>query len=341
MNSLNITLLMISIIVLGLIVSFTIESSVNYNFHEYFYPKLYNQYGNHLTHNDNEYLKNVTVGREKASKSKIILCSLARNISKVFEKTKSRFEYIGSQFQEYKIVVFENDSLDNSRELLASWTLSNNNVILLQCCDMGDCDCRLQTRTGYGYGTFSKERLSKMAVYRQEYLNFVKKYFNHFDYMLVVDFDLDGCINVDGLFDSIVKEEWGAIFCNGRVSFPGSFGMKTIPYDSMAVLFMEDDYMIKSYGLVKLLKNTLKMELNGYNSHYYEVKSAFNGYGLYRIKSLDGCSYVSNSNACEHINLAKCLHDKGEKMYINYYWDGYFNRQGDSLFNIVKSLQKK
>jgi hypothetical protein len=158
--------------------------------------------------------------------------------------------------------------------------------------------------------------------------------------MLVVDFDLDGCININGLFDSIGKKDWGAIFCNGRISFPGSFGLKTVPYDSMAVLFMEDNYNIKSYGAFETLNKAFRMEYSGYNSHFYQVKSAFNGYGLYRIKSLEGCSYISNSNACEHINLAKCLSDKGEKMYINYYWNGYFNRQGDSLLNMLKSFNK-
>ena len=344
MDTLNISLIIILTIIILIVILFCIESNINYNFHEYFNPKLYNQYGNHLIYNNDEYIKNVIIGKNIASKSKIVICSLARNISDIFTKTKSRLEYIGSQFEEYKIVMFENDSFDNSRELIGDWTHTNNNVILLECCDLGNCYCELKNKTGYEYGTFSKERLSKMALYRQQYLNFVNKYFKHFDYMLVMDFDLDGCINVNGLFDSIAKEDWGAIFCNGRVSLPSTFGLKTIPYDSMAVLFMEDNYNIKSYGFVEILNKSLKMEYSGYDSHFYQVKSAFNGYGLYKVKSLEGCSYISNNNtnmnACEHINLAKCLHNKDEKIFINYYWDAYFNRQGDSLLNILKSLYK-
>lgn len=340
MDSLNIAILIILIIVICAIISFCIEYSINYNFHEYFNPKLYNQYGTHLIYNNNEYMKNIVVGKNIASKSKIVICSLARNISKIFKKTKSRLEYICSYFDEYKIILFENDSSDNSRELIRNWSQSNRNVILLKCCDLGSCDCKLKTRTGYGYGTFSQERFSKMALYRQQYLNFVNIYYKHFDYMLVVDFDLDGCININGLFDSIAKKDWGAIFCNGRISLPGSFGLKTIPYDLIAILFMEDNYNIKSYGGFEILNKGFRMEYSGYNSHFYQVKSAFNGYGLYRIKSLEGCSYISNSNVCEHINLAECLYNKGEKMYINYYWDGYFNRQGDSFLNILKSFNK-
>jgi hypothetical protein len=331
----------IILIIITIVILFCIEFNYNYNFHEYFNPKLYNKYGNHLIYNNNDYIINVAIGKKLASESKIVICCLARNISNILEKTKNRLEYIGSQFSKYNIVLFENDSIDNSRELLTNWIKINSNVILLECCDLGSCDCKLKTKTGYGYGTFSEERLSKMALYRQQYLNYVNKHFKHFDYMLVVDFDLDGCINVNGLFDSIAKQDWGAIFCNGRVSIPGTIGLKTVPYDSMAVLFMEDDYNIKSYKLGEILNKIFKMELNGYNSHYYQVKSAFNGYGLYKIKSLEGCSYISNSNACEHINLAKCLYDKGEKIYINYYWDGYFNRQGDTIIGILSSFYKK
>lgn len=341
METSKIVLVIILTIIILIVILFYIEFNTNYNFHEYLNPKLYNQYYNHLVHNNPEYLTNVVVGKKIASESRIVICSLARNVSKIFEKTKSRLEYIGSQFTEYKIILFENDSTDNSRELLTDWTKTNSNIILLECCDLGSCECKLKTKTGYGYGTFSEERLGKMALYRQQYLNFVNKHFKHFNYMLVVDFDLDGCVNINGIFDSVAKEDWGAIFCNGRISLPGTFGLKTIPYDSMAVLFMGEDYNIKSYGLSELLKRSFLLDYYSGYKHFFQVKSAFNGYGLYKISSLDGCSYISNSNACEHINLAKCLHEKGEKIFINYYWDGYFNRQGDSLVGILTSLSNK
>ncbi len=331
----------IIIIIITIIILVCVELSVDYNFHEYLNPKLYNRFGNHTIYNDPEYLTNIVVGETIASKSKIVICSLARNVSHVFEKNKSRLEYICSKFDEYRIVLFENDSSDNSRELLSDWTKINKNVILLECCGLGSCICSLKTKTGYEYGGMSRERLSRMAMYREQYLNFVNLYFKNFDYMLVMDFDLDGCININGLFDSIAKEDWGAIFCNGRVSVPGTFGLKTIQYDSLAMLFMEDDYKPKSFKTGDHLSKLIKSEYNGYNSHFYQVKSAFNGYGIYKIKSLDGCSYISDPNLCEHINLAKCLYDKGEKMFVNYYWDGYFNRQGESPVAKLKNKTKK
>jgi hypothetical protein len=289
-------------------------------------------------YNSDEFISNVNEGTQIAKRSKIVICCLARNISKIFEKTKSRLEFIGKQFNEYKIIIFENDSSDNSRQLIQDWANLNNNIILLSCCDLGSCNCELKYKTGYEYGSFSDKRFSKMALYRQQYLNFVNKFFKHYDYMLVVDFDLDGNININGIFDSLSKKEWGAIFCNGRVSLPGSFGFKTLPYDAIAILFSDDNYESKKYNIDEIIYRYFKMDWIGYNNHFVEVKSAFNGYGLYKIKSLTNCSYINNNNACEHINLAKCLNDKNDKIFINYYWEGYFNRQGDNLFNILINI---
>jgi hypothetical protein len=114
--------------------------------------------------------------------------------------------------------------------------------------------------------------------------------------------------------------------------------MKTLPYDSMATLFENDDYNIKKYNLFSLFYKTQKMDYLIKKRHFIPVKSAFNGYAIYKIKSLNGCSYINNDNLCEHINLAKCLNDKNEKMFINSYWEGYFNIQGDNPIKVFNNM---
>lgn len=324
-------------------VLFCVEYSVSYNFHEFMHPSLYGHCNKDIIAcNDDMVQRNVACGKAQASQSTIAICSLARNISPVFSKTRARLEYIGEQFLDYKIIVFENDSADNSRDLLHQWRLSNPNVILLDCCHVHSCECRLKTQTGYTYGTFSKERLFQMAWFRQQYLDYVLKFHHDYDYMLVIDFDLDGCININGLFDSIAKKEWSAIFCNGRTSLPGTFGLKTCAYDPMAVVLLHEEYDHVTYTISNLVRTIVKQEYYSNTNHFLSVKSSFNGCALYKIKSLKGCSYIPRNNQylCEHINLAKCLHEKGEKLFVNYYWVGYFNRQGDTLLNLLHSFRQ-
>lgn len=336
---------MIRYIILFLfLIIIVINIEYNFNFHKLWYPNFYKlphkQASNPFNGiiKDKEFINNANKGRSIALNSKIAICCLVRNNSNIFEKTKARIEYIAQHFKEYKIIIFENDSTDKSRELIKNWSNINNNVILLNCCHLQNCDCKLKTKKGYEYGSFTKERLCKMALYRQEYLNYVLYNLNHYDYMLVIDFDLDGNANLDGLFDSLNKSNWGGIFCNGQVPLYGTLGTKTIIYDSIATVFIEEDYnKMFDYNILKKYLD-MNTKTNQEKNHFIEVKSSFNGYGIYKIKSLSDCSYIGNDNICEHINLAKCLHDKGEKLFINSYWLGYFNIQGDSPLRILYDL---
>lgn len=310
-----------------------VELSTNKNYHEQLYPTLYElPTTNEEIDLSNEYIKK---GYLRAAQSKIAICCLVRNNAKIVNKSKIRLEHIGKYFKDYKIIMFENDSDDNTRELLKEWRKENSNVILLDCCDDGNCDCKLKHMTGYSFGYNSSQRLSRMARFRENYLNYVKKSLNDYDYMLVVDFDLNGNADINGLFDSIAKDDWGAIFCNGRTSMPGSFGAMTIPYDSLAYLDENSGYENVQVSLSSLSYNTLSMIYMTATTHFGRVKSAFNGYGLYKIKILNDCSYIGNDSLCEHINLANCIDKKNEKMFINSKWQGYFDRQGDNPYKIL------
>jgi hypothetical protein len=335
---------MIKYIVLFLFLIIIITSiEYNVNFHELWYPNFYKLPDKQVSNpfnsiiKDKEFINNANKGRSIALNSKVAICCLVRNNSKIFEKSKARIEYIAKHFKEYKIIIFENDSTDNSRELVENWSNINNNVILLDCCHLENCDCKLKTKKGYEYGSFSSERFGKMALYRQEYLNYLLYNLNHYDYMLVIDFDLDGNVNIDGLFDSLNKSDWGGIFCNGQAPIYGTLGFKTITYDSLANVFVEDDYNTINFNALKKYID-MNSKIDYEKTHFLEVKSSFNGYGIYKIKNLSDCSYIGNNNICEHINLAKCLHDKGEKLFVNSYWLGYFSVQGDSPIKTLYEL---
>lgn len=49
----------------------------------------------------------------------------------------------------------------------------------------------------------------------------------------------------------------------------------------------------------------------------FQVKGAFGGVAIYRLNKLEGCSYTSCFNGCEHNCLSQCLVKKGEKLYMH------------------------
>jgi len=324
------------VIVLVLIILLFLEYYImkhNINFHKYWNP---NYYDCKTLKIDSNIDKNrIKMGKKIASESRIVICGLARNDSNIVKSTIERLLFIGLEFKDYRIIIFENDSSDNTRKLIYNISKKYNKIILLDCCDMGSCNCKLKRRNGYNIGL--SERIKKMGFYRDRYLDYIKKNLYDFDYMLVIDFDLDGNTNIDGLFENLSYKNWAGIFLNGKNPLVFTFGLKTVTYDSLAYTDLEDEYKnfninsnkfnINYKGLNDLYRMNIRINKNKRN--LIGVKSAFNGYGLYKIKDILNCKYSGNLR-CEHSNLAKCINENEGKMYINRNWLGYFNGQGPS-----------
>ena len=73
------------------------------------------------------------------------------------------------------------------------------------------------------------------------------------------------------------------------------------------------------------------------NTDLIPVKSAFNGYGIYKIKSILNSSYIGDTN-CEHTNLAKNIIENNGKLYIDPNWIGYVDRQGPAEGGLIYLL---
>jgi hypothetical protein len=179
-----------------------------------------------------------------------------------------------------------------------------------------------------------------MATYREQYLDYVKNNLSDYDYMLVVDFDLQGNSSIDGLFHSIANENWDAIFINGKTGAYGFFGLVIFTYDGLAFIDIDSDFDVLGNSYTTTLKNVLNMTCKLKNRYdLYPCKSAFNGYGLYKINSLIKykASYIGDQ-LCEHSNLTKNIVQNNGKIFINPLWYGYFNIQGPGgLIDLILS----
>jgi len=328
-------ILKLLLFIVFILILWEIEISYKFKPYLYLYPELYDddKYNNIQLKKDdypNKVFEDIEKGKKIAQNKTIAICGLCRNTEGSLKKMKKKLVNIGEKFKDYEIIIFENDSNDNTRNLLKEWTKENKKVTLLDC---EEENCILKEKHGYD-GTNTK-RLEKMAGFRERYLDYVKKS-NKFDYMLVVDMDLEGNQVIDGIFHSIGQDkEWGAIFINGRSPLPVlniSFLYDTIahvpidcPLDKIESFRNKIAIFICNYVLYN--KNEL-----------HEVISAFNGFGLYKVSALKNCSYKGNNNLCEHINLNLCMYLNGEKIYINPLWKGYFNRQGPNKGPLRKLL---
>lgn len=268
-------------------------------------------------------------GRNIAAKSGINFCMLARDCRESIEKNTLIIEEWGNLFEDYRVIIFENDSVDGSRDSIRKWASMNNKVKLIECDEF--LDCKLKERTGYGLGALSKARIEKMGKYREKYLEEIRN--SDFEYSMVIDVDLDlSSVPINGLLTSLaIPGDWDALFHNGRVTIPGTMGTFTIPYDTLA--FEKYNTTVKKNGDVFFnpFVAFLHMFLIYGKGEVVRVNSAFNGLALYRTKAMKTGSYInSGSDICEH----NVLHASMKNKYTSPSWIGYYSRQGDG--SIIK-----
>lgn len=281
---------------------------------------------------------------------KVIFATLARNIAPFFKKTKFKMTTIGNLFSDYRILVFENDSKDKSRELLQAWSKLDSKVILLDCCDQKQCDCKLKEIHPHKFGITSSKRIHVMKTYRQKLLHYAKTHFiNSFDYYIVFDFDLPGAIYMDGFLSNFITQShpWDMVFARGLHAMPIPFSNQLFVYDGLAFIGKNDSFHYKDSPLKEVIH--FNQEVNQYSigDAWVPVKSGFNGMAIYDFPKLKDCNYLSDTFKCEHIALHHDMHQKG---FSNIFYNPSFviivGQQGNSRFqyitnSILKSAIKK
>jgi hypothetical protein len=321
-----ITLLIISLVVIILVI---IDYYTRFNWRRFWMPESFKVQDEKKTHN----------GKHIAKQNTIVISALVRNNESSFNFTKKAVELIGSVFKDYKVILFENDSDDDTRKILNAWTQENSHVTLLNCCNIGNCECKLSRKSNYHIGALSEERQTRMQEYRNIILDHIRKNLSHFDLLLTCDFDLNAVPHMKGLYDILDSSTpWDGVFCNGRTSVPGTFGAIALCYDGLAYVSLNGNtHAHKPAKLLKLINQIFKMNLNLLSSKHnlVEVESAFNGYGIYKMPSILPHSYAGEYY-CEHINIHKKMRDAGSRLFICKSWTANIDLQGPPLHELLK-----
>lgn len=306
------------------------------------HTKIENRIVNYQNNNRNILSKeDIIKGKNVAKNNRINICFIIRDCERQVKNNMKYLERIGSIFKDYRIIIFENDSKDNSRNIIKNFCRKNNKINLIECDTQ---DCKLSFKKSYEYGQFSRSRISKMGFYRNKYLEVAKK--TNFEFTMVIDIDLDlSQIDINGIYYCLSKQErWNGIFMNGRVNIPGFLGLASIPYDAQA--YSNGYSGCKSfsnnlYHLKDVLYNYASLIKVNYANDLFPVKSSFNGCAIYKTKALNNVDYTNNGDiSCEHCYLHKNI----SNLYVAPGWVTYLNFAplGDGgLINQFKNIMSK
>ena len=214
----------------------------------------------------------------------VAFCFIVKDGSKYLNKNIQCIIDLGLLFcDEYKIFYVENDSMDNTKEILKKYKLNNNNIFGKH---LSFVDKKYSTelcKNEFDINCFN--RLERLAYLRNIALEQAKEW-TKCNYMIMLDLD----------FIDFDKKEFINMFniINTNKNIDGIFGMSITTNGNL--------YDI---GAVKPMTKILSIMLE---EKIIKVESAFSGFGIYRMKPImdKNLNYKVNSNdLVDHIFFNK------------------------------------
>jgi len=257
--------------------------------------------------------------QKKLSESILIFCGIVRNCGKNLKKNIRTVNSICDLAKDYHVVIFENDSIDNTKQILTDWANKRKNIHI----SLNDFNTiTIPKKQAVVNPFFSIHRIEKMAFYRNNYLEYIDKENLQGDYVIIVDLDVQN-ICTQGIIDSFtLNHEWDAITANGISRAPSSFFRKKY-YDTYALIECGLENISQTERSIKDAQyrwNFLKPAMP-----LFRVASAFGGLAIYKREAIANCRYGVLLNEdekvecrTEHFYLYQQMKANGyDKVFIN------------------------
>lgn len=242
--------------------------------------------------------------RINMKKYNVIFAGTIRNVEKYIKNGISDIDLCGQKFNDYAVILYENDSKDNTRSILQDFKKDNYHYIF---------EDNIKERS----------RTKRLANGRNKILDKMREINKngYYDYFIILDID---DVNSSGIFvDSIETcfehENWDVLTGN----------QSGIYYDLWA-LRKKDDMEYDCWEKVRnrynpfAVKKYVHSNLKNYpqTTELLEVDSAFGGAGIYKIQSIpEHCRYVgqhtNGKEKCEHVEFNECIKKNGGTIFIN------------------------
>jgi hypothetical protein len=254
--------------------------------------------------------------KDKISNLNIIIAGTCMNVEMYIKNILSHIDRCGSKFNSYHVIIFENDSVDKTRELLIEYKKNNYTYIFKD----GMCDKE-------------KSRTRRLAYARNQILEKVRELnnLNNYDYLLLLDMDN---VNENGTFVETIDrcfennlDTWDMMGANQFGDYYDKWALRKsgqLNYDCWL--------KVKKHGNTEKAKNkyvkTIKYTYED-DGILIPVTSAFGGTAIYKLNSIPKkCVYkgyhLTGDDKCEHVDFNKCIKKNGGKLFINtlFYNDG-------------------
>jgi len=208
----------------------------------------------------------------------VIICGVVKNAAANLNNNIKLAMQLGVKCDKYKIVIYENNSTDATKEILQAYK-SNNNFEIISEDIQADIIKRESKIWAYTAVTGSDHpcRIEQIANSRNKIIAELKRdTYLEYNYVVMIDFDAKFFLS-DGIMNSLysVKENRKRIIYANSIDYYDYYALRS-PHSEFNLFGPE---IMGEFFWNKMHQNRLKINPN--SSDLVSVYSAFNGIGVY------------------------------------------------------------
>jgi len=253
---------------------------------------------------------------------KVVVCGVCKNVADRLPYSIKIMENIGNLCSDYRIIVYENNSTDQTPKLLQAWNMQNSKVLTIsEQLTPEECK-RIFVNPDWGnknHDFFKPEPIARARNIVKDIA--MSEQYKQFEYLIWIDMDFMIEPAYKGFIEIFTSnKEWDAIFAYS--SHPnGQF------YDWYA--FRDHKYPLGPELLGNYwwdFKKTITLNMK---DEWYPVYSAFGGCGIYKKSSIQGCQYSGV--------VTKDVENFYKQIFLN---EPLSNQFIQKYFDYIKNLKK-
>lgn len=244
-------------------------------------------------------------GAKAAASRSVAFVGLARDIAGIIPATIERIKATGQCFAECHAVVVENDSTDDTKNVLRAWQREQPDKVTLHLEDNG---------REHLHG-FERERVVALAEYRNRCRELVRERCPGVDYVIVIDMDSWGGWSLAGVLNGIGwHERMPAAGCMASTSLFMHYGtriegrMTWSHYDNWAYRWLGWEWRIGPW---------FTFWLPPPGAPPIAVNSSFGGLAIYKAAAYLACTYSGDNGDVEHANFHREMVGRGWRIFHN------------------------
>ena len=244
----------------------------------------------------------------KIQKSRLVIAGCAQNTDKYLKSVFDNIYKITPFFLEYKIILFENDSQDNTYYTLKKYAEGDSNIVMVS-------EKNIPIRKNL--------HPQRVAYCRNRLLSNITRYCPDYDYLVMIDMD-DVCahpINIGNFLNVFNNPIWDAVSFN-----------RSVYYDIWALrfgAFTRNCWNLQTYKECARYITQIRQQIENKLKYVamFPVESAFGGFAIYKIDKIKNCVYDGRNRErirglrhledCEHVEFHKQMREKNNaQIYI-------------------------